>query len=359
MITLINFRNGKTNLKIKKMKRLIVFFILAVLLYSCTVYREYAIDIYKPGEVLVPRDARNVVLVYRNFKYPADTLQNYYKRDFRLVKAKSTPQELDSVLVTTCLFEVAKNFKTNLSFGDIKIMPYHSFTRHEGEKIPALDFDVVKRIAETADADLVISLETFSYFFSEFSGNMDSPESNEVITANVWAVFDPKNEKLIERKALIDTVFWNGYDANGNLQRNFQLPPRETALKIASQLAGENYAKRFFATWQTVNRLYSIPPLPDFEKAASYVDKGEWENAIPIWEKYAADDNGKLAINARYNLALASEMNDDLETAVKWANAAQTLAIRYRDRENVKMIMQYRNILDERRKDIIKLNQNK
>ncbi len=340
------------------MKRLILFAIVAVFLSSCTVYREYPIDVYKPGEVQIPKDAKNVVLVYRNFKYPGDTLQNYYKNDYRLRKAKGNPVELDSTLVTACLSEAAKNFKTKNTYNEIKIMPYHSFRRHEGEKLPPMDFDVVKKIAATSNADVVISLETFSYFFSEFSQNMDSPESNEVITANVWAVFDPVNEKLIERKALIDTIYWNGYDENGNYQRNYQLPPRETALNIAARLSGENYAKRFSASWETVNRMYSIPPLPDFEQAAFYVDKGEWDNAIPLWEKYVSDKNGKLAISARYNLALAFEMKDDLETASKWADAAQNLAIQYRNKEDMKMIMLYQKVLNERKKDIIKLNQN-
>ncbi len=37
-----------------------------------------------------------------------------------------------------------------------------------------------------------------------------------------------------------------------------------------------------------------------------------------LWKRYADDKNGKMAINARYNLALAYEMKDDLDTAWKW-----------------------------------------
>lgn len=338
------------------MNRFILLTFTVVTLASCTVYKEYPIDVYKPGEIAVPPDAKNVVLIYRNFKYPGDTLQQYYKDDYRLRKARSTGQNLDSVMVTACLTELAKNLKMKNAFEDVKILPYNAFKRHSGKKLPALNFDLIKQISNTTRSDLIISLETFSYFFSEYPETYDSPKSNEVITANVWAVFDPLQEKMIERKALIDTTFWNGYDEKGNYHKDVQLPPRETALKIASQLSGENYAKRFYASWQTVNRIYSVPPLPDFEQASNYVSNGEWDKAILLWEKYATDKNGKLAINARYNLALAYEMKDDLEMASRWANAAQNLAVEYRNKEDLKMILQYKKILNQRIKDITKLN---
>ncbi|MCG6189458.1 DUF6340 family protein [Maribellus maritimus] len=338
------------------MNRFILLTFIIAIFSSCTVYKEYPIDIYKPGDIPIPSDAQSVVLVYRNFKYPADTLQRYYKDDYKLRKARTNPDKLDSILVTACLNELAKNLKTKNAFTDIKIMPYHSFKRHSGSKLPPLDFDLVKQITETTHTDLLISLETFSYFFSEYSESYESPKSNEVITANVWAVFDPVQENLVERKALIDTVFWNGYDESGNYNKNYQLPPRETALRIASQLSGENYSKRFFASWQTVKRIYSIPPLPDFEQAANYISEGDWNKAIALWEKYASENNGKLAINARYNLALAYEMKDDIEMASRWANAAQNLAVEYRNKEELKMILSYQNILKQRKKDIAKLN---
>jgi len=324
---------------------------------SCTVYKDYQIDVYQPGVIAVPPDVQNIAIVYRNFKYTNDTLQHYYQDDFRLKKAKNDPKDLDSILVNLTLQELAKNLKNNQTFNQIRIFP-ELFKLHRGDKLPVLDLDMVRKISSTADADLLISLETYSCFYSEYSKTEQIPSpSNEVITAAAWAVYDPANNKMIERKTMIDTVFWNSYDDQGNYKRNTKLPPRITALKIASQMAGENYAKRFFASWQTVNRMYSIPPLPDFAAADEYVQKGEWDNAILLWRRYADDDNGKMAINARYNLALAYEMKDDLDTAEKWLIAAQQLATSYRSKEDLRMIILYRKLIEKRKKDIARLNQ--
>ena len=339
------------------MNRIIfLFLILSLTITSCTVYKEYPIDIYKPGEINIPPNVENVAIVYRNFKYEADSLQQFYKSDGRLKKANNDVENLDSLLANYSIKELALNLQDKNTFKRIHIFP-SIFKEHSGEKLPALKFDLIKKLSSSTETDLLISLETFSYFFSEQSQNYDIPKSREVFTVAVWAVYDPYAEKLIERKTMIDTVYWNSYDKNGNYQKGSKLPPRPTALKIASQLAGEEYSKRFFASWQTVNRMYSIPPLPDFTEASNYIDKGKWDNAILIWKKYAPENNGKMAINARYNIALGYEMKDDLESAWKWLAAAKQLAVLYKSKEDIKMITQYQKVLSKRKKEIDRLNQ--
>lgn len=339
------------------MNRLILWTLLLLSTVSCTVYKDYPIEIYTPGKIAYPANVENVAIVYRNFKYSSDTLIHYYQDDFRLKKARNDPKNLDSILVNLSMSELAKNLKEKNAFNEIRIFP-ELFEPHTGEKLPALNMEMVQQLAQKTNTDLVISLETFSSFYSEYSSTAEMPtKSNEVITAAVWAVYSPFEQRLIERKTMIDTIFWNGYDASGNYNRNAKLPPRITALKIASQMVGENYSKRFFASWENVNRMYSVPPLPDFAMADEYVQKGEWDNAIMLWNRYADDSNGKMAINARYNLALGYEMKDDFDTAEKWLNAALQIATDYHSKEELKMIFEYQQLLAKRKKDILRLNQ--
>ncbi len=338
------------------MNRNLILAIVLLLVSSCTVYKEYQIEVYQPGAVVVPPEAESIALVYRNFKYPNDTLLHYYMEDFRLFKAKEDPENLDSILTNLCIQELAKNLKSKAHFETIHIFP-GLFKQHTAPKLPALDFDLVDNITETTNSDLLISLETYSTFFSEYPASEEMPaKSNEVITAAVWAVYNPQSQKLLDRKTMIDTIFWNGYDENGRYDRKALLPPRLTALKIAAQMAGENYSKRFFASWQTANRMYSIPPLPDFEAADKYVQKGEWDNAIMLWMRYAKDDAGKTAIHARYNLAFGYEMKDELDTALRWLVAARQIATDYRSKEDIKRIIYYENALRKRLQDLQRLN---
>jgi hypothetical protein len=335
------------------------FWFLAVVLFavSCTVYKEYPIDVYKPGEIAVPPNVKNIALITRNFKYKNDTLQHFYKDNNLLKIAKGDPKNLDSILTNTCLNELAVNLKANKVCNRINIFP-EVFKPHTGTKLPSIDFELINKLTTASEADLLISLETYSYFYSEYSTEANMPKSREVITANVWAVYDPGAKKIIERKTLIDTVYWNSYDEHGNYDKNSKLPPRLSALKIASQMAGENYSKRFTASWVSVKRMYSIPPLPDFEAAEKYLLKGDWDNAILLWKRYATDKNGKMAINARYNLALGYEMKDDMDTAIQWLTAAQQIAAEYRSKEDIKRIAAYQKVLAQRKKEVERLNSN-
>lgn len=338
-----------------KIKIYPIFFVL-LLFVSCTVYREYPIDVYRPGEANVPPSAKNAAVIFRNFNYEGDTLQHYYKDDFQLVKAKNDPKNLDSMLVTAVTRELAADLKSNKVFNEVHVLPWNTFEKHTGSHLANLPPELVEKVANASNADLLIVLETYSSFFSTYPQTFDTPKTNEVITVAVWGIYDPVKKVNLERKSMIDTVFWNGYDDEGNSRRGYTPPPRLAALEMASALAGENYAKRFYATWETVNRMYSVPPLPEFSEAAYYFEEGKWDQAIALWQKYADDSNGKMAINARYNLALAYELKDDLDTAQQWLTAALELASKYKSRNELNSIRTYQKILNTRRKELSKLN---
>ncbi len=325
--------------------------LLLLLFSSCTIYREYPIEVYKPGELFIPPEIENAAVVYRNFKYPADTLQNFYRKGNELVNANGR-QNLDSLLVNACLNELAIHLKNQNVFKEVPVFPYQTFDKHTRKNLTDLPGDVIKQLTGDANAGLLISLETLSTFFSTYPETANTPLTNEVVTVAVWGVYNPANDSRTVRKTLIDTIFWNGYDAEGNLQQNYSPPPRLKALEIASAMAGESFAKHFYASWQTEKRMYSIPPLPDFSEAALHIEEGKWDEAIFLWKKYTNDRNGKTAIHARYNLALAYEMKDELETAQQWLAAAHQLAKSYRDRDNLQMIQIYQKALAKRQKDV-------
>jgi tetratricopeptide (TPR) repeat protein len=325
-------------------------FILFLLASACTVYREYPIEVYEPAEVTVPSAAGSAALIYRNFKYHEDTLRHYFKSDYQLFRAKNDPKNLDSMLVTACLNKLAASLREKKTFQDVQIFPYHAFKRHTGDHLPEMPPALIEQIAGATRADVLISLETYSSFFSAWSQTYDTPRSNEVVTVAVWGMYDPVKKVRTEIKTLIDTVYWNGYDDEGNEQQNYSYPPRLSALELASALAGENYARRFDGSWNTVSRMYSIPPLPDFSDAAFFFEEGKWEQAITLWQKYADQRNGKMAIDARYNLALAYEMKDDLPTAKKWLDLAYNLAEKYHSKTYIRMIATYQKVLENRSK---------
>jgi tetratricopeptide (TPR) repeat protein len=336
--------------------KLLVVILFLFISTACTVYKEYPIEVYKPEEITVPSEAKSAAVVYRNFRYTSDTLQHFFKTDGQLIKAKNDPSNTDSLQAITCLNELAVHIKNNDVFDEVALLPYDAFEKHTGDHLTPLPSALVKQLSSDAVADLMISLETFSSFYSGWTRTAEAPPASEVVTVSVWGIYDGETGTLLGNRTMIDTVYWNGYDDEGNLLQNYRLPPRLDALVMASTLAGESYAEKFYPGWQTVNRMYSIPPLPDFSEAAVLFEEGKWDEAIMIWTRYADNRNGKMAINARYNLALACEMKDDLDSADKWLSSAMELAISYRSKQDQNMIKTYQNILAKRQKDIRKIS---
>jgi len=337
----------------QKLPVVIIFLFLSA---ACTVYKEYPIEVYKPEEIAVPDDAKSAAIVFRNFRYSSDTLQHFFKTDGQLIKAKNDPSNTDSLQAITCLNELAVHLKNNNVFDEVAVLPFDAFEKHSGDQLAPLPSALVKQLSSDAVADFMISLETYSSFYSGWTRTADAPPASEVVTVAVWGIYDGETGTPAGNRTMIDTVYWNGYDDEGNLLQNYRLPPRLDALVMASALAGESFAEKFYPGWQTVNRMYSVPPLPDFSEAAVLFEEGKWDEAIMIWTRYADNRNGRMAINARYNLALACEMKDDLDSANKWLSSAMELAISYRSKQDQNIIRTYQNILANRKKDIRKIN---
>ena len=325
--------------------------------FSCTVYKDFPIDIYQPASVNLPDNTINIGLISRNFQFSNDTLQNFYKADYIVKKDKTfTPAQIDSIEAVNVLQSVSEVLNKSEIFNRIEVLPYGIFKPASADKMPKLNWAVIRSLNTVANVDAFISLETYSSFYSEFkyTGEEEYPKS-EVITASVWCVYDPVTEKVKERISIIDTVYWDSYDENNKLSYA-NIPPRLTAIKLAAEMAGKNYAARYIPAWHKVNRLYIIPPIEDFRVAALYFEDNKIDRALNVWKKYSPERYRKLAIVARYNCALAFEMKDDHEEALKWINEALLLAVSMNSKEDIKMILLFQKVLNERQEQLKHLN---
>lgn len=320
--------------------------------FSCTVYEPIPIEVIRSREVPLQVEGNQVALMYRNFKYPGDTLQHYYRDGGYLRKDKENPeQNIDSIAVYSCLQSAAQKFAENGMTSVPAIYPVDFMPGITGEKIAALPASLVRKIIQPSRADYLVSLETFSYFYSRFPGDSRESELRQVVMAGLWAVYDGHSGEVVDSRQMVDTLYWDEADeavASGKSP----LPPRLPAIRLAAEVFGENYAGKFNSGWVKVDRMLIVPPLEEFRIAANYAQEQKWEQAIEIWHRYTPGHMGKLAITARYNLALAAEINDNLEEANNQINSAYDLASVYKNKNELKMVLLYREILRKRQKEI-------
>jgi hypothetical protein len=338
----------------KKSLKVISQILLVLLFCSCTVYQKIPIEVLRTEEMKLAVAKPNIAFIYRNFKFLMDTLQLYYLQDEALLPDKSNQvEEMDSLVVGDCLQGAANEFKKNGVCDNPVLYPLDIFPRQSGEKVYALPVELIKKLAMPTKADYLISLETLSYFFSKYNWNGTNSPFQKVRMAAIWNLYNGATGKLEDHKTMVDTIYWESSTDNGYFTKT-ALPPRIPAMQQAAQIIGENYAKRFYSEWLTVDRMIIIPPLEDFRMAGEYAGKQEWDKAAGIWKKYTDNRFGKLAISACYNLALSDEIGDDLSGSLKWITLATDMAKSYKKSEELKLTRQYQGILKKRLQEIEK-----
>jgi hypothetical protein len=338
----------------KKNSKVIVQILLILVLSSCTVYRQIPIEVLHTEEIKLPVVKPKIAFVYRNFKFLNDTMQLYYLEDEVLRSdRKYREKQIDSLAVESCLEGASAGLKENGICDNPVLYPWDIFPRITGDKIYTLPADLVKKLALPVKADYLVSLETLSYFFSRYNQNEEKKAFQQVRMVAMWNLYNVATGNIQDHKNMVDTLFWDSNSQNSGNKQTI-LPPRVQAIQLAAQVFGENYAKRFYPEWMTVERMIVVPPLEDFRIAGEFAGNQEWEKAAGIWKKYADVRFGRLAIPACYNLALSNEIGDDLSGALKWINAALDVARSYKKSEELKLVLQYQVILKQRVQEIQK-----
>ncbi len=333
----------------KKTDTLFKLLMTVMLMSSCTVYQTVPIEVMQLEEIKLPEGVKRIGWLYRNFKYTEDTLQHYFRAGDVLRKDLANRKtDIDSIAASACLAAAARSFSTNGVNGNPVFFPADMMPRITGEKLSPIPDRLIRKIAQPAQAELIIALETLSWFYSHFPEDISGGEDfRQVEITGVWAIYDAETGAIKETRSMVDTVYWQGSEAGQE-----ELPPRVPAIEMAAEYFGESFAKKFSSGWVQTDRIMMVPPLEEFRLAAELASKEEWDGAREIWERYAAGRFGKLAITARYNLALDAEIHDRYEDAVDMIVSASELAAEYKNRKEMDIVNRYRKILVARLEEI-------
>lgn len=331
----------------------LLWFVLLLSMSSCVSYENLSIEVLKPPKFSLPADIHKVALVSRNLKYEDDTLQYYQVKNRNLIKDKIR-FNTDSLAQITCIDSLAAKLLVHNRFDSVLILPVNSFPVTRVQKIRLDKAGWYKNLTYQTGADGLIILDMFSCFYKQAEVYNSTPRAN-VVTSNVWSIYDSKHQKIIDRFAQVDTLYWDGTDENGNYKER-RLPAKKEAILLAAGITGENYAKYILPTWTTVYRDIMVCGQPEFKNAAKLAQKSNWEEASSFWQKNTENKHKLYRIISLYNLALASEMNGDIDQAIKLTDqAANASTGRFWSIEN-EAVREYSAVLYQRKNEISKLD---
>ena len=317
-----------------------------VSLISCETTSVIPIRIYDPAKIKLPDSACCFTLVNR-LNFPIGKESNDKKSEidsFALnnIAQKKLFEGVEDVLYgselidTVTIVQKAREDKDSLNF-DIELK--------------SMNWDTIRAISERNRSDVVISLDGLNItnvysakpaysFGSYFDALFYRIGTLKIYLSALFRVYDPGTKHLIEKYHYNDTIFW---ESEGRyLQPAIKnLPSKKDAVSEAAYWSGFYYGKRFIPKWEDVDRFYFTRGHPELREAAILAKEEKWLEAAKIWRVLAYGPDKKVASRAALNMALVSEMNDNLDAALNWAKKSYSL-------DKKESVEQYLKVLVER-----------
>jgi len=188
---------------------------------------------------------------------------------------------------------------------------------------------------DTTDVVLILHKVVIndSLLLSEYEGSSLYYNIYRIDNYTKWSFVQPFQERILITLEDEDSLALDGMFGERGEAEHF--------LYKACYTSGVMTGGKMSPVWQDRTRTYFTRPGRDMKDAAGFVEKNRWYNATKLWDGLVESGNRRTASRASYNIALAFEMNDDLEQAYSWIMYADSL-------RSGKHILLYRNILDER-----------
>lgn len=312
----------------KKTSPLNLFHILSlltfILLVSCSSTSYLEIDVLRPAEITLPENIQTLGIIDRSHLYEPDTLladiiddePDEDRFQETNVVARESINGLLDVLYNSPRFSVKVIDSLNLDIDDMAV----SFSQYE--------WDQLLHLCEDSLVDALVALtmvDVYDPVYVNVNIGGEITYNYVIMTLNAWKLYDPYNQQIIDDYQYIDTTYqYSEEDLFGMIFTNYQ-PDRHKYVPEASFYAGLKYGFRITPVWYSETRkLYSWAGEAS-KKATILASYGSWISAASIWNRETENKNKKIAAKACYNMALASEIQDNLPMAIYWLEKSSSL----------------------------------
>lgn len=374
-----------------------VFFLFIVLLFlqGCnTLYstRVMNIEIAEPGEVKFPGGMNKVAVRYNNCNIATNPFfSNYFINNMVLTDSTNLDsvaseiyyqqfvEELnrhnffDSIIevapydysqvkiVDTITYDTTSLFNSN---ENSELLNVFLFSRHiskypmEKNDSATLKYlhpqlglyqnSELQTIADTTNADLLISFDYFSSLDGTYYDKTLAPAIEFVLTQAYWNFYDLHQQKYLYSYHRADTITWQEH-INEWGKKEF-LPSTHDAVLNAADISGTKFADYLIPHWVTVQRMYYTSNHVEFKKTMPLIEDGKWLEAIKIWKANLNNPNKSIVAKCKFNMALACEMQGNLDAALEWAVESYHV-LGQKNPVHAKNCMDYIKIISQRRMD--------
>lgn len=339
-------------------KKALCSIMLAIFLCSCSSLERISIQLATPPPHPVPGEIQSLAIlnrsVTRNFtNLHRDSLEKILvKKELNLDTLM-----LDSVAADTAIQSAAKALFESDRF-DVVVPKKRVVKRvDKGGLLIPLDKDYIDRIRKDFNVNAVLVLESFSEkvisdlesqrYLAGFDGGgfVNAYKATIDVAYNLeWRLYQPDIKPPIVRFNTKDTVFWNSFDYSLKAMYD-NLPSLKEALIGGGIAAGIEMAGFISPKWNDAIRRYYKTGNKEADAAIPLVKSNKWEEAARIWNKFADASSKNLRSKVEFNLAVAAEMNGNIDSAIEWATKSYKTNYSYKIESYLKQLVERRETL--------------
>ncbi len=305
----------------------ILYVLTVLLIFSCSSLKNIGIEVAVQPEYPIDEDIQSLALLNRSMtdrftNIKIDSLEKI------LVHHKML---LDSVFQDSIAADTAIQIAAGALFEsgrfDVVVPKERNIVRTDSDEIvKPLNISFVNDICADFKVDGVLVLESFAerlktkYYLMTNAGPYYDKEisaATDIAYFSEWRLYRPHDLKPVIRFQVGDSIFWNA----GSLALEdayLQMPPTKEALIGGGIAAGLKMSEYISPKWVNQTRYYYLTGKNEIDAAVTLIKENKWDEAAIIWAKYANIDSKLIRSKVEYNLAVAAEMNDDLDLAIEW-----------------------------------------
>ncbi len=197
---------------------------------------------------------------------------------------------------------------------------------HYPEKDFKYDSGYLMSLANKSNSDIVITIDTLEIQKTTVLNNVSAGYASKYKSSYLLApirtvvnVYDGITTERIQRIDIRDTVYWEVLSRNDVREAAIKYKAAESMKSVSSTL-GEDIAAKMFPEWITIQRSLFTLPGPGWSKAYNLSSQFKWTEAMDIWLEEIKVKDPVVSSVAAYNIAVACELTDRVELAVKWVD---------------------------------------
>ena len=297
---------------------------------GCSAIKTVNIQLLQPPPYIVSDSIQSVTVLNRSMTPDFKNWDRDSLEQLLADKGLAMDTTLRDSIAADTVIQVAAHQLFNSGRYDVVIPKERNLTNFLPSTLrpEPLDSEFVSAMCQNFNTNALLVLESFSEdvktdfekgYQPDFSGNMVEIYYGalDVSYHSHWRLYDPKYPEKTREFGVSDTIYWDAY-GNTAEEMYMKLPSIKEALIEGGVVTGQDLANKIAPQWKDARRHLFATGNKEIDKAIPLAEKGNWDEAQKIWEEYANSGSKSRRSKIEFNLALANEMNGDIEKAIAW-----------------------------------------